>query len=64
MPYLYRHRRLDTNEIFYVGISKKDDNFSRTYENKPYQRNTFWIKTVAKTKYQVEIVAESESDKD
>lgn len=49
---VYRHRRLDTNEIFYVGISVKKD--------RPYHksgRNKFWKNIVNKTPYEVEIIA-------
>lgn len=59
MPYLYRHIRLDKNEPFYIGISKKDDNYTRAFENKEYQRSLFWTKVIAKTEYEVEILMES-----
>lgn len=54
--YVYRHIRLDTNEVFYIGIG------SDTYK-KPFQRaysaqmrSLFWMAIVAKTEYLVEIV--------
>ena len=50
---VYRHRRLDTNEIFYVGIS---GNMKRPYHSKT-NRNRFWNNIVNKTEYKVEIVA-------
>lgn len=49
--YVYRHRRLDTNEIFYVGIS--------ITKYRPYthnNRNKFWKNIVSKTKFKVEII--------
>jgi hypothetical protein len=63
--YLYQHRRLDTQEIFYVGIGQK--NFSRacghrTEYERAYaksKRSTFWKSVTKKTKYIVEIVSES-----
>lgn len=63
--YLYQHRRLDTQEIFYVGIGQK--NFSRTrghrteYERAyaKSKRSSFWKSVAKKTEYIVEIVSES-----
>jgi len=55
MAYLYLHTRLDTNDIFYIGISANDnDNFSRAY-NKKY-RSKFWKNITNKTEYRVDIV--------
>lgn len=50
---VYRHRRLDNNNIFYIGISS---NFERPYHTKS-NRNKFWNNIVNKTNYEVEIVA-------
>jgi hypothetical protein len=54
--YLYRHVRLDTNEVFYVGISldNRKNKFIRAYNS--YKRNQFWKNIVAKTDYEVEIM--------
>ncbi len=60
MPYLYRHIRLDKNEPFYIGISRKEDNYSRAFENKEYQRSLFWTRVTTKTDYKVEILLESD----
>lgn len=49
--YLYQHRRLDTNQIFYVGIGKK----RRAYSTK--NRNNHWNNIVNKTNYTVEIIS-------
>ena len=49
---VYRHRRLDNYEVFYVGIA------STLY--RPYNktsRNKFWKNIVSKTNYNVEIIA-------
>lgn len=54
MAIVYRHRRLDTNEIFYVGIS--------TNSKRPYNKNkrsNFWKKIITKTNYEVEILYEN-----
>jgi len=56
--YLYTHTRLDTGEIFYVGIGSrysKFNNFQRAI-NKT-DRNIFWKRIVNKTKYRVDIIA-------
>lgn len=50
---VYRHRRLDTNKIFYIGIGLK---------NRPYDinnRNQHWNNIVNKTKYEVDILYEN-----
>ena len=54
MAVVYRHRRLDDNSIFYIGIGKE--------KNRAYQlrsRNSLWKNIVLKTDYQVEIIAEN-----
>lgn len=53
MKCLYRHRRLDNFEIFYIGIGDS---------KRPYVKSgksTWWKNIVNKTEYQVEIVAEN-----
>ncbi len=59
--YLYRHIRLDKNEVFYVGIGTKRKNFEyyRAYEKQ--LRSSFWNKIISKTEYIVEIVLESDN---
>ena len=51
--YIYRHIRLDTNEVFYVGVGT-----GRNYEraNQKIKRNTHWHGVVAKCDYRVDIV--------
>lgn len=53
MAYVYQHIRLDTNEVFYVGISK-ESNYNRAYSFKG--RNKYWNNIVKKYGYKVEIV--------
>lgn len=48
---VYRHRRLDSNEIFYVGVGKNE---KRAYDKS--RRNTYWKNIVNKTDYSIEIV--------
>jgi hypothetical protein len=54
MAYVYRHIRLDKNEPFYIGISGNNDNYRRAYSI--LDRNMYWKRIVAKTKYDVEIM--------
>lgn len=55
MAYVYLHTRLDTNEIFYVGIGKSDtDNFKRSRSIK--QRNNYWKNVSNKAGYRVDVV--------
>lgn len=63
--YLYRHVRLDTNEIFYVGVGTKIKKYNS--HKKEYQRaysksnrNKFWRNIALKTDFEVEIMMESE----
>lgn len=51
--YVYLHRRLDTNEVFYVGISKQLD-FKRAYDKT--RRSKFWKYITNKTNYAVDII--------
>lgn len=61
--YIYRHIRLDTQEVFYVGMAKKEKKYSgpgREYyrAHNPRRRSGFWNNVVAKTPYEVEIMVE------
>jgi len=51
--YVYTHTRLDTNEIFYVGIGSQD-NYKRA--SSTYQRTYYWNNIVKKCGWKVEIV--------
>ncbi len=53
MAIVYRHRRLDTFQVFYVGVGS---NKKRAYEK--FGRNNLWKKVVEKAGYIVEIIAE------
>lgn len=52
---VYRHRRLDTNEIFYIGMG----DLKRAYYNNPNKRNKIWVRITNKTNYEVEILQEN-----
>lgn len=52
MIIVYQHRRLDTKEIFYIGIG---NNIKRAY-NKNNNRNNYWKNIINKTNYSVEIL--------
>jgi len=55
--YVYRHIRLDKNEVFYIGIGTMDKGkYYRAYFK--HGRNPFWNYIVNKTKYEVEILFE------
>lgn len=51
MAYVYRHIRLDKNEVFYVGIGN-DLKYKRAYVT---QRTKYWKNIANKTEYKVEI---------
>jgi|APGre2960657373_1045057.scaffolds.fasta_scaffold02354_6 hypothetical protein len=66
MYYLYRHIRLDKNQPFYIGIGTKTKSFSKTYRSEYYRAfskqrkdSKIWNLIVNKTKYEVEILFES-----
>jgi len=64
--YLYRHIRLDTNEVFYIGIGTKNNKhlgFSSEYKRAYYKkgRTNHWKNIINKTNYNVEILFESDS---
>ena len=51
MAIVYRHIRLDTNEVFYIGIGK-DEKRAYQIDNR---RNIYWKNIVKHTEYLVEI---------
>lgn len=51
--YVYRHRRLDTGKIFYIGLGSSK-NYERAYSK---IRTNWWKKVVNKYGYSVEILA-------
>ena len=54
MAYVYQHTRLDTNEVFYVGVGKRKD---RAHTR--YGRNKYWHHIVNKVQYSIQIIAEN-----
>lgn len=73
MYYLYRHIRLDKQEVFYIGIGTRGDFttklgkershlsiYRRAYDTKK-SRSQRWINIYNKTEYEIEIMLESES---
>lgn len=59
MSIVYRHRRLDTFEVFQIGIGKTE---KRAYSKK--NRNKWWKNIILKTEYSVEIIIEDVSWKE
>jgi hypothetical protein len=49
---VYRHVRLDTNEVFYIGIG----NEKRPFVKSKGHRNKWWKHIVDKTEYQIDIL--------
>lgn len=56
MAYVYQHVRLDTNEIFYIGISKSKK-YNRAYLK--IRRNPYWTNIINKTQYKIEIIKDN-----
>lgn len=53
MAYVYKHIRLDTNEVFYIGIGS-DKYFYRANDTK--RRNKYWSNITNMTDWSVEII--------
>jgi hypothetical protein len=53
MAYVYRHVRLDTNKVFYVGIGSSCD-YKRAKEK--IGRNIYWKRIANKTFYRIDIL--------
>ena len=55
MAYVYQHQRLDTQEIFYIGISNEAaPSYKIQYErakDNVKSRSRFWRSVVAKTNF-------------
>lgn len=56
MAYVYRHIRLDKNEVFYVGIGSDKRNYKRAKECS--RRSDLWKKVISKTDWIFEIIAD------
>ncbi len=52
--YVYRHIRLDTNKVFYIGIGSRKDRATSKQG-----RNNYWTNIVNKHGYKIEIIAEN-----
>jgi len=65
--YVYRHIRLDTNEVFYIGVGTKSNKYTELTEyyraHSKHYRNSFWKSIIRKTEYIVEILFETEDHK-
>ena len=59
--YVYTHTRLDTNEVFYVGIGTQD-NYIRA--SRTANRSVFWKNITKKTGWKVDIVFDNLSWED
>lgn len=57
--YLYRHIRLDRDEVFYVGIGTKKREFDYSRANSKYLRNFWWNNITEISEYIVEIIMEA-----
>jgi len=55
MAYVYKHTRIDNNEIFYIGIGS-DENEGYKRANTTQGRNSWWYKITNKTSYRIEIL--------
>ena len=57
MAYVYKHTRIDTNEVFYIGIgSDEGGNHTRAYSK---DRSKYWKKMANKVEYRVEIIIDN-----
>ena len=52
MAYVYKHTRLDTNQVFYIGIGN-DNSYKRAYNK--YDRNYIWKNIINSEKPKVGI---------
>ena len=59
MAYVYQHIRLDTDEVFYIGIgSDTDGKYERAYEIRR-RNNRYWRHIVNKVGHKVEILSDA-----
>ena len=56
MAYLYKHIRLDNNEIFYIGIGTKEDNYKRSSSKSG--RSKWWKNIV--NKYDMHVISQED----
>lgn len=63
LGYVYRHIRLDTNEVFYIGKgTNTDGKYARAYSNK--RANPHWHNVVNKRGHIVEIIIDNLTETD
>ena len=62
--FLYRHIRLDTNQVFYIGVGTKHikklglkSTYARAFSK--HKRNKIWVAITSKAEYKVDIILES-----
>lgn len=53
MAYIYQHVRLDTNEVFYIGIGR-----TKSRAHSKHHRSEYWHNIVNKAGYRIDIIAE------
>jgi len=59
LAYIYKHTRKDNGEVFYVGLSLKNDpKHGRAY-SRGDRRNTHWKNIVNNTEYEVHIIEDN-----
>jgi len=60
MAYVYRHIRLDKNEVFYIGIGSDDKGYyTRANCKDKTTRGHHWGNVVSKTNYEIEIILDN-----
>jgi hypothetical protein len=63
--YIYKHTRLDTNKVFYIGKGTKKSKgniYYRAYTKS--SRNQYWLSIVNKVPYKVDILLEFDNEKE
>ncbi len=58
--YLYRHTRLDTNEVFYIGIGHTEKLGIYKRSKRKDNRSDFWKNITNQTEYKIDIIFISE----
>lgn len=57
MAYVYKHIRLDKDEVFYIGIGDNNIKYERAYSK--YGRNFYWNNIINATDFKVEIIIDN-----
>lgn len=61
MAYVYKHTRIDTNEVFYIGIGSDKTKYRSRNKN---DRTVFWKNITNKTEYKIDIIYDNISRKE